>query len=133
MESGKIGIRLASGKSKRIWEGLVASVASRYNCSFGFYVHDKKVADVRIANGVVSTTKYTDDALYLPFGRVPDHRVTRKTIDLFYEEHCVPRHRSNIREYLDHFGLEAFDAFALCRITNGVMEGEPYRIEWYDA
>jgi len=104
----------------------------RYNCRFGYYVYGKKTADVTIEEGIVSSVRYTDAALDLPFGNIPDERISRKTIDLFFEEHCVPEHRANLRQILDYYGLEKFDAYELCRRTNGVMVDMPYRIEWAD-
>ena len=104
----------------------------RYNCKFAYYVYDKKTADVVINEGVVTTTRYTGVALDLPFGNIPDERISRKTIDLFFEEHCVPEHRANIRDILDYHGLDEYDAYKICLITNGVMVDMPYRIEWLE-
>ena len=104
----------------------------RYNCRFAYFINNEKTADVTIDEGVVTTVRYTGAALDLPFGNIPDNRVSRKTIDLFFEEHCVPEHRANIRQILDHHGLEKYDAYAICRITNGVMADAPHRIEWRD-
>ena len=105
----------------------------RYNCKFSYYVGEKKTADVTIIEGVVATARYTGAALDLPFGNIPDSRISRKTIDLFFEEHCVPEHRANIRQILDYYGLKDYDAYEICRITNGVMADAPYRIEWSDS
>ena len=102
----------------------------RYNCSFSYYMGDKKTADVTIKEGVVTTVRYTDVALDLPFGNIPDSRISRKTIDLFFEEHCVPQHRANLAQILDYHGLAEYDAYEICRITNGRMIDMPHRIEW---
>ena len=104
----------------------------RYNCNFGYYVGDNKTADVTISEGVVTSVRYTDAALDLPFGNIPDSRISRKTIDLFFEEHCVPEHRANIQQILEYHGLMEYDAYEICRLTNGIMADAPYRIEWYD-
>jgi hypothetical protein len=106
---------------------------SRYNCSFSFYHQGVKTADVVIKDGAVTTTAYTDDKLNLPFGFVPDRNVTRATIDLFYERNCVPEHRANIKEFLDHYGLEKYDAYKICRITGGQMADSADTIEWTDG
>jgi len=103
---------------------------SRYNCAFSYYYNDVKAADVVIKNGVVATTPYTDNKLRLPFGFVSDRNVTRGVIDEFFERHCVPQHRANIKDFLDQYGLEKYDAYAICRATNGVMADHNYRIEW---
>jgi len=105
---------------------------SRYNCSFSYYYKDQKMADVAITNGTAATTPYTDDKRRLPFGFVSDRNVTRQTIDLFYERHCVPYHRANIQEFLSYYGLEQYDTYAICRKTNGIMADHDYRIEWKD-
>ena len=105
---------------------------SRYNCSFSYYFEDKKTADVVISNGIASTIPYTEEKLHLPFGFVSDKNVTRGVIDEFFERHCVPRYRANIRDFLDHYGLDEYDAYKICRITNGVMADHSYRIEWTD-
>ena len=104
----------------------------RYNCKFSYYVGGVKTADVIIEEGSVTSVCYTNAALDLPFGNIPDGRISRKTIDLFFEEHCVPEHRANLRQILDYYGLEKFDAYEICRRTNGVMADMPYRIEWSD-
>jgi len=105
---------------------------SRYNCSFSYYFRGEKTADVVIKNGKVITIAYTDEKLNLPFGFVSDRNVTRQTIDLFYERHCVPKHRANIKDFLAHYGLNKYDAYEICRITNGRMADHSYRIEWHD-
>ena len=102
----------------------------RYNCAFAYFVGNNKTADVTIKEGVVKSVRYTDIALDLPFGNLPDSRISRKTIDLFFEEHCVPEHRANLRQILDYYGLDKYDAYEICRKTNGVMVDAPYRIEW---
>ena len=102
----------------------------RYNCKFAYYVYGNKTADVTIDEGVVTTKRYTDVTLDLPFGNLPDSRISRKTIDLFFEEHCVPLHRANLQQILDYYGLEKYDAYEICRITGGTMADTPYRIEW---
>ena len=102
----------------------------RYNCKFSYFVGNEKTADVLINEGVVTSVRYTDAALDLPFGNIPDSRISRKTIDLFFEEHCIPEHRANLRQILDHHGLKEYDAYAICRKTNGMMTDAPYRIEW---
>jgi hypothetical protein len=106
---------------------------SRYNCVFSYYFKDEKTADVVIKNGKVATTPYTGDKLHLPFGFVSDRNVTRQTIDLFFERHCVPQHRANLCDFLDHYGLERYDAYEICRITNGQMADNHGRIAWHDA
>ena len=103
----------------------------RYNCSFSYFAGDEKTADVTIKEGVVTTVRYTDAALDLPFGNIPDNRISRKTIDLYFEEHCVPKHRANIAQILEYHGLAEYDAYEICRITNGRMIDMPHRIEWY--
>jgi len=105
---------------------------SRYNCSFSYYFKNEKTADVTINDGIATTTPYTEDKLHLPFGFVADRNVTRSVIDLFYERHCVPRHRANIQDFLDHYGLDKYDAYEICRRTNGVMADHGFRIEWAD-
>lgn len=105
---------------------------SRYNCSFSYYHNGVKTADVTITEGRVTTIPYTDDKLHLPFGFVPDQNVTRTTIDLFYERHCVPEYRANIAEFLAHYGLMKYDAYEICRNTNGVMADNSAYIEWSD-
>jgi len=104
----------------------------RYNCKFAYYAGDKKTADVVIREGAVTSKRYTDAALDLPFGNLPDSRISRKTIDLFFDEHCVPEHRANIRQILDYYGIEKYDAYEICRLTNGVMVDTPFRIVWQD-
>jgi hypothetical protein len=104
---------------------------TRDNCRFAYFVNGVKTADVTIKNGVVSTVRYTDEMLDLPFGRVPDRLITRRTVDLFFRERCVPEHRANLRDFLDFYGLEQFNAFAICCVTNSQMAQEPYFIEWY--
>jgi hypothetical protein len=106
---------------------------TRYNCGFSYYCRGVKTADVTIANGVVTTVPHTDNWLDLPFGMVPDRLVTRKVIDLFYEQNCVPEHRANLGDFLAHYGIEKFDPFAICRITNGAMADSPYTISWHDG
>ena len=102
----------------------------RYNCKFSYFVNDNKTADVTINEGAVTSLRYTDTALDLPFGNIPDSRISRKTIDLFFEEHCIPEHRANLQQFLKYYGLEKFDAYEICRRTNGIMADMPYRIEW---
>jgi len=104
----------------------------RYNCKFSYYVYGVKTADVTIREGVVSSIRYTDVALDLPFGNIPDSHISRKTIDLFFEEHCVPEHRANLQQFLDYYRLDKYDAYEICRITNGIMVDSPYKIEWMD-
>ena len=104
----------------------------RYNCKFSYFVGNSKTADVSIKEGIVTTVRYTDAALDLPFGNIPDSRISRKTVDLFFEEHCIPKHRANIRQILDYHGLAEYDAYEICRKTNGIMTDAPHRIEWRD-
>jgi hypothetical protein len=92
-----------------------------------------KTADVVIENGKVRTKAYTEDKLNLPFGFVSDRNVTRRTVDEFFERHCVPEYRANIGEFLDYYGLERYDAFEICRLTNGVMADNCAFIEWSDG
>ena len=102
----------------------------RYDCAFSYYRGEAKTAEVTISNGVVTTTPFTESKELLPFGFVADRNVSRKVIDAFYERHCVPRHRANIRDFLDSYGLETYDAFKICRVTGGVMADNDARIEW---
>ena len=105
---------------------------SRYNCSFSYFFDGAKTADVVITNGTARTQAYTDEKLHLPFGFVSDRNVTRRVIDEFYLRHCVPQYRANIKDFLDHYGLEEYDAFDICRITNGIMADNNYEIRWHD-
>ena len=106
---------------------------SRYNCSFDYYFNGTKTAEVTIVNGVARTFPCTSDKLHLPFGFVSDRNVTRKVIDVFFERHCVPQYRANISDFLDSYGLAEYDAYEICRITNGEMADHQYRIEWTDG
>ena len=54
----------------------------RYNCAFCYYVGENKTADVTIKEGVVTSVRYTDAAIDLPFGNIPDSRISRKTIKM---------------------------------------------------
>ena len=56
----------------------------RYNCKFSYFVGNDKTADVTINEGVVTSIRYTDAALDLSFGNIPDDRISRKAIDLFF-------------------------------------------------
>ena len=105
---------------------------SRYNCSFSYYFEGRKTADVAIEDGAAHTVPYTEEKLHLPFGFVSDRNVTRRVIDEFFDRHCVPLHRANIRAFLDCYDLKEYDAYEICRITNGVMADHSYRIEWMD-
>jgi hypothetical protein len=105
---------------------------SRQNCKFRYYYKDKLVAYVEIDNGKVTTVDYVEGHLDRPFGMVPDDKVDRTAINLFFERHCVPEHRTNIKDFLEEYGLEKFDAFKICRITNGRMADNHYSLEWVD-
>ena len=105
---------------------------TRDNCAFKFYCDGVCTALVTVVNGVVTTERYTDDVFTQPFGLVPDRRITRKTLDLFFAEHCIPEHRANLQDFLDLYGLEKYNAFKICRITNGEMVDSPFRIVWLD-
>jgi hypothetical protein len=106
---------------------------TRDNCKFKFYYKDQCTAFVSIEDGTVTTEKYTDDWLLLPFGKVSDRNITRRGVNLFFSEHCIPEHRANLQDFLLHYGLEKHDPFRICRITNGQMADSPYRIEWVEA
>jgi hypothetical protein len=105
---------------------------TRDNCKFSFWRNTTKTADVEIKDGFISCMRYTEDFLDLPFGKVPDRAVTRKTLDLFFREHSIPEHRADLSEWLKFYNLDKYDAFKICRITNGVMAQSPYHIVWAD-
>jgi len=71
------------------------------------------MAHVKITDAAVTTNRYTDDWLMLPFGTRPDESVTRKQIDWFWDNHSYPRHRANIKEILEALGLDEFDSFKI--------------------
>ena len=102
------------------------------NCTFKYYFRDICTALVKVRGGVVSCERYTDDALNLPFGKMPDRCLNKRTLKLFFSEHCVPEHRANLQDFLDHYGLEKHDPFQICLQTNGVMADSLYRLEWIE-
>ena len=106
---------------------------TRDNCKFRFYCDGVCTALVSVIDGVVTTERYTDDWYSQPFGLVPDRRITRQTLDTFFSEHCIPEHRANLKDYLQLYGLDKYNAFKICRITNGEMVNSQFRIEWLDA
>lgn len=102
------------------------------NCTFKYLYRGECTALVKVRGGVVTCERYTDNPLHLPFGRVADRNVTKKGLILFFSEHCIPEHRANLQDFLDHYGLEKYDPFNICLITNGEMAGSLYRLEWIE-
>ncbi|MDR1643827.1 MAG: hypothetical protein LBT59_29370 [Clostridiales bacterium] len=105
---------------------------TRYNCSFTFYMNDRKLADVKIDNGTVHTVRHSNKWWELPFGDFDDWRIRKKLVDAFYERHSCPRHKANLDKQLAFVGLTKWDAFELCRRTDGRVSGYPYWIKWDD-
>lgn len=50
----------------------------RYNCEFIYIVDETRMADIVIKDGIVTSTRYTDVALNLPFGNQPDSSISRE-------------------------------------------------------
>ncbi|MCL1989247.1 MAG: hypothetical protein FWG64_14930 [Firmicutes bacterium] len=105
---------------------------SMFNCEFNYYYMGEKTAHVKIVNGHATTEQFSKEWYRLPFGMVPDHNVRRETIRIFFEEHCIPKHRKDLQKFLDYYGLEKWDAFKICRITNGEHAHKYGFIEWLD-
>jgi hypothetical protein len=102
----------------------------RYNCEFIYIVDETRMADIVIKDGIVTSTRYTDVALNLPFGNQPDSSISREAIDLFFAEHCVSEDRANIQEILKYYKLDEFDAYEICRKALGITIDSHCRIKW---
>jgi hypothetical protein len=66
----------------------------------------------------------------LPFGKIPDSKVTKQLIDWFFENHCIPEHKADLEFQLNALGLTEHDSFEICLITQGKMAGTPMWIDF---
>jgi len=62
---------------------------------------------------------YTDNIIKTAFGN--NSLPVWDDFMQFLEERCIPKERSQIREYLDALGLDKYDALEIIKKTNGKM------------
>ena len=52
--------------------------------------------------------------------------------DILFNYRCISPNRNDMKKFLDFFNLPVFDAYALCRKTNGVMALDYYWLNFSD-
>jgi hypothetical protein len=92
--------------------------------------NDSTMARVEINGGRVKTERFTDFLPDLPFGLMRDDMVSKQQVDWFFEEHCFPEHKADLKDQLEAVGLETYDAFEICKRTEGRMAGTPMWIRF---
>lgn len=85
---------------------------------------------VDYANNMVKIENYSDFPLELAFG--VNTNPTMKDFEDFLEDRCFPRTRDNMKLHLRELGLDYYDPYAICRKTNGRLEGDNFSIEFVD-
>ena len=84
--------------------------------------------EVDYRTNTVEIENYSDFPLELAFG-VNIHP-TIKDFEDFLESRCFPRNRDGLKLQLQELGLEYYDPYAICKKTNGRLEGDFYSIEF---
>lgn len=86
--------------------------------------------DVDYIAGTVNIENYSDFPLELAFG-VNQHP-TMADFEEFLESRCFPRTRDGLKLHLRELGLQFYDPLAICKKTNGQLEGDFYSIEFIE-
>lgn len=73
---------------------------------------DYKTQAIQIEN-------HTDDIIHLAFG--VNTNPTWEDFEDFLEDRCPPRSRQNIKEILQHLGVQSYDPIAIIEKTEGRM------------
>lgn len=94
------------------------------------YEFGKKTCHIEVKGDCVKFENFTDDVILRPFG--VREKATIKDVERFLESRCFPRQRANARQLLHAMGLDFYDPYAICRITNGFMQNSTLRIEFLD-
>lgn len=68
-------------------------------------------------SGEVRFRNFIDDPLVTCFG--DRSRVTYDDVLLFFEERCPPRNRWDLDRILEAYGLDRYDAYEMCRQSQG--------------
>ena len=84
--------------------------------------------EVDYRTNTVEIENYSDFPLELAFG-VNIHP-TIKDFEDFLESRCFPRNRDGLKLHLQELGLDYYDPYAICKKTNGRLEGDSYSIEF---
>lgn len=92
------------------------------NLEFNYYNEDKLCSHVRVVDGNVTFENFTNNILELAF--VSNREVSLKDVYDFFEMRTFPRTRHNARELLDMLGLEEYEPYLICKITEGRMAVE---------
>ena len=85
---------------------------------------------VDYVKNTVEIENYSDFPLELAFG--VNTNPTMKDFEDFLEDRCFPRTRDNMKLHLRELGLDYYDPYAICRKTNGCLEGDNFSIEFVD-
>lgn len=72
---------------------------------------------------------YTKDPLKTPFA---GGKIDRKRIDAFLRSRCPNPARADLRELLEHYGLDVLDPDVWCRKTHGVTYDDFFWIRFPD-
>lgn len=78
-------------------------------------------------NKTVKFRNYSDDILYRAFG--VKNNVTWKQYEEFLESRCVPKSRSNLRNYLDTLEIDEYNPIEIIKKTKGRMAEDCQWIE----
>ena len=84
--------------------------------------------EVDYRNNSVTIENYSNFPLELAFG--VNTAPTMKDFEDFLESRCFPRQRDGLKLHLRELGLDFYDPLAICKKTNGRLEGDNYSIEF---
>lgn len=88
-----------------------------------FMYDDKLMTDVwfNYHTNYIRVVNHSDDWRNLFFGRKKPDEITLADLDYVLEDHCIPRSRANVKEYLHNIGLDIYDPLAIVHITHGFV------------
>lgn len=84
--------------------------------------------EVDYKTGTVKIENYSDFPLELAFG--VNKNPTIKDFEEFLESRCFPRSCDGMKLRLRQLNLDYYDPYAICKKTNGRLEGDYYSIEF---
>lgn len=96
-----------------------------------YYKHQDRIMtkiDVDYKAGTVKIENYSDYPLDLAFG--VNTNPTIKDFEDFLESRCFERSCAGMKLRLRELGLDFYDPYAICKKTNGRLEGDFYSIEF---
>lgn len=101
----------------------------RDSMGFEFYEKDKLCSRIKVyfKENKVSVENYTNDLISQALGKRPN---TIDEVYKFFEERCIDKNRPDLKEILESYGLEFYDAEQICRKTHGMLWTDFYWIKF---